>query len=128
MTHVPAGSRGLSLPSVLHVPNGTPPSFAIANDTFDPDPTDPAFQIVANDAGTADIQGTEGLNVKAPSRRIQIAGGSFAVNITNAAPADADLGNGGFGLWLDATPGATKLMVKAKDSGGTVRTAAIALS
>jgi hypothetical protein len=50
----------------------------------------------------------------------------FAGPVT--VPADADLSAYGFILWLDATPGATKLMVKAKDSGGTVRTAAIALS
>jgi hypothetical protein len=43
-------------------------------------------------------------------------------------PADGSLADSEFSLWLDATPGATKLMVKAKDSGGTVRTAAIALS
>lgn len=47
-------------------------------------------------------------------------------NIT-AAPPDLDLVASQVALWLDATIGATKLMVKAKDSGGTVRTAAIAL-
>jgi len=46
----------------------------------------------------------------------------------HAAPADAALAAGYWVLWLDQTIGATKLMVKAKDSGGTVRTAAIALS
>jgi hypothetical protein len=45
-----------------------------------------------------------------------------------AAPADASLNNSNVTFWLDATPGATKLMIKAKDSGGTVRTAAIALT
>lgn len=45
-----------------------------------------------------------------------------------AAPADATLDNSQVTLWLDATPGVTKLMVKAKDSAGTVRTAAIVLT
>jgi len=45
-----------------------------------------------------------------------------------SAPADAEVADSSVVLWLDATPGATKLMVKAKDSGGTVRTAAIALA
>ena len=46
----------------------------------------------------------------------------------NAAPPDGDVATSAVTLWLDATPAATKLMVKAKDSGGTVRTAAIALA
>jgi hypothetical protein len=45
----------------------------------------------------------------------------------NAAPADADLNNSEVALWLDATPGATKVMFKAKDSAGTVRTATVAM-
>src|SRR5206468_11585090 len=45
-----------------------------------------------------------------------------------AALADASIQNSEVTLWLDDTPGATKLMVKAKDSGGTVRSAAIALT
>jgi hypothetical protein len=46
----------------------------------------------------------------------------------NAAPADAAMSAGGCSLWLDSTPGATKLMIKAKDSGGTVRTGAVNLT
>lgn len=42
-----------------------------------------------------------------------------------AAPADGDLGNSEVALWLDATPGAMKLMLKAKDSGGTVKTGSV---
>jgi hypothetical protein len=47
---------------------------------------------------------------------------------TVAAPADGSMVNSSVALWLDDTPAATKLMVKAKDSAGTVRTAAIALT
>ena len=52
----------------------------------------------------------------------------FTTWLTKAAPADASIPTSGFTLWLDDTIGATKLMVKAKDSGGTVRTATVALS
>lgn len=45
-----------------------------------------------------------------------------------AAPADADLASSELAIWLDATPGATKAMFKAKDSGGTVRTGSVALT
>lgn len=44
------------------------------------------------------------------------------------APPDADLNASEMSIWLDPTPGSTKLMIKAKDSGGTVRTGQIPLS
>lgn len=45
-----------------------------------------------------------------------------------AAPADGDLASSEVALWLDATSGAAKLKIKAKDSGGTVRTGEVALA
>lgn len=45
-----------------------------------------------------------------------------------SAPADADLAAGEMALWFDSTNGAAKLMVKAKEAGGTVRTASVALA
>jgi hypothetical protein len=47
---------------------------------------------------------------------------------TAAAPADAALAASQFTLWLDATNGAAKLMIKAKQADGTVKTATIALA
>lgn len=44
------------------------------------------------------------------------------------APADADVAAGQMFVWFDQTAGAAKLMVKAKDSGGTVRTASVPLA
>lgn len=44
------------------------------------------------------------------------------------APADGDIANSQVAFWLDDTPGATKLKIKAKDSGGTVRTSEVALT
>jgi aspartokinase-like uncharacterized kinase len=49
------------------------------------------------------------------------------LNFATAAPASADVATSSVALWLDATPAATKLMVKAKDSGGTVKTGSLAL-
>lgn len=46
----------------------------------------------------------------------------------NAAPPDELIANGGFALWLDATNGAAKLMVKAKSADGTVVTGSLNLS
>jgi hypothetical protein len=41
---------------------------------------------------------------------------------SNVAPADADIPVQGAALWFDPTNGAAKLMVKAKQSDGTVKT------
>jgi len=40
--------------------------------------------------------------------------------VVNEEPVDADLAAGQLTIWFDKTNGATKLMVKAKDAGGTV--------
>lgn len=53
--------------------------------------------------------------------------GELIVNLTTAPP-DADLGAGDLALWFDSTNGAAKLMVKAKQADGTVKTAAVALA
>lgn len=44
------------------------------------------------------------------------------------APADADLANGEMAVWFDPTNGAAKLMIKAKETSGTVRTGSVALT
>jgi hypothetical protein len=43
-------------------------------------------------------------------------------------PPDEDLGPAEMALWLDPTPGATRLMVKAKDSNGSVKTGSLDLT
>lgn len=53
--------------------------------------------------------------------------GRFMTRKTTA-PADADLANSELTYWLDSTPGASKVMFRAKDSAGTVRTGSIALA
>lgn len=45
-----------------------------------------------------------------------------------AAPADGELAAGEMAVWLDPSNGAAKLMVKAKETGGTVRTGSVNLS
>ena len=45
-----------------------------------------------------------------------------------AAPADADIGAGEVAFWFDSTNGAAKVMFKAKEAGGTIRTGQLALA
>jgi hypothetical protein len=45
-----------------------------------------------------------------------------------SAPADGELASGELAFWLDATNGAAKVMFKAKEAGGTVRTGEVALA
>lgn len=47
---------------------------------------------------------------------------------TTTAPADSALNAGEVAFWFDSTSGAAKLMVKAKDAGGTVRTGSVNLT
>lgn len=53
--------------------------------------------------------------------------GVFMTKVT-AAPADADVNTGELAFWFDSTNGAAKLMVKAKQADGTVRTGSVALA
>ena len=54
---------------------------------------------------------------------------SGAVKVTAvAAPADGALAAGQAFIWLDATNGAGKLMVKAKTANGTVATGSVTLT
>lgn len=46
----------------------------------------------------------------------------------NTAPADADVNTGECAFWFDSTNGAAKLMFKAKQADGTVRTGSVALA
>lgn len=71
-------------------------------------------------------EGTEFLKLLVPAPPIPPP--SSLTSFLTSAPADASLSPGQFKLWLDATPGTTKLMVKAKDSNGTVRTGSITLT
>lgn len=54
--------------------------------------------------------------------------GNYPFVATHSAPADADVATGQAFLWFDQTNGAAKLMVKAKEAGGTVRTGSVTLS
>lgn len=60
--------------------------------------------------------------------RARISGPELIFSGATAAPASGDLSASEFALWLDDTPGATKLMIKGKDSGGTVRTGSVVLT
>lgn len=55
---------------------------------------------------------------------LRVSKNGYFINRKVAAPADAELAANEVALWLDATDGAGKLMVKAKTANGTVATAA----
>lgn len=50
--------------------------------------------------------------------------GTIVIN-QHAAPADADLSAGDCAIWFDQTNGAAKLMMKAKQADGTVKTGSV---
>ena len=52
----------------------------------------------------------------------------YFMTTKSAAPADADINTGELALWVDTTAGAAKLMIKAKDSAGTVKTGSVTLA
>lgn len=54
--------------------------------------------------------------------------GGAVITARNTAPADAELITGELAIWYDSTSGASKLMVKAKQADGTVKTASLALT
>jgi hypothetical protein len=51
-----------------------------------------------------------------------------AIIAAHSAPASGDLSAGEMAIWFDQTNGAAKLMVKAKQQDGTVKTASLALA
>lgn len=57
----------------------------------------------------------------------RIAANGYLV-IGEGVPTDADIGNGTAQLWFDSTNGASKLMVRAKSTNGTVVTGSLALA
>jgi hypothetical protein len=52
----------------------------------------------------------------------------YPILAKTSAPADGELANGEMAIWFDKTDGAAKLMVKAKQNSGTVRTGSVTLS
>ncbi|WP_284984304.1 hypothetical protein [Arthrobacter sp. efr-133-TYG-118] len=53
---------------------------------------------------------------------------SIFMTKVNAAPADADVNTGEAAIWFDSTNGASKLMIKAKQADGTVKTGSVSLA
>jgi hypothetical protein len=87
---------------------------------------------VSNDAGAQIIVG--------PTGKLQAVDSTLNAQLTaspadglaffryNTAPADATLSAGELAFWFDPTNGAAKLMIKAKQNDGTVKTASVALA
>jgi hypothetical protein len=59
---------------------------------------------------------------------MRVTASSAPVVAVNAAPADAELAAGECAMWFDDTNGAAKVMFKAKQADGTVRTGSVVLS
>jgi hypothetical protein len=52
----------------------------------------------------------------------------YFMTAKTAAPADGDINTGEMAIWFDSTNGAAKLMVKAKQADGTVKTGSVSLA
>lgn len=76
-------------------------------------------------AGTGDNFWAMGVGTTALSRFTK---DCYFMATKSAAPADADINTGELALWVDTTAGAAKLMIKAKDSAGTVKTGSVTLA
>ena len=78
--------------------------------------------------GTGDVRLAGNVNFT-DATTAPVVGLAGAVKVTAvAAPADAALAAGQAFIWLDATDGAGKLMVKAKTANGTVATGSVTLT
>jgi hypothetical protein len=67
-------------------------------------------------------------NNNGSTRTVKVLSDGYLMFNAHVAPADAALAAGELALWFDQTNGAAKLMVKAKQADGTVKTAAVALA
>jgi hypothetical protein len=77
------------------------------------------------------IEGHVGIGTTSPGKKLDVAGYIRAIglfNTLNSAPPDGDLAAGECAWWFDKTDGAAKLMIKAKQNDGTIKTASISLS
>jgi len=88
-------------------------------------PATTCLSVTAANVQTADMQTWKSAGGDVGQR---INKDGYNINKKTAAPADADLVANELATWLDATTLATKVMFKAKDSLGIVRTGSIALS
>lgn len=62
------------------------------------------------------------------TKYLRVNKGGYLMIRKTSAPADADLDSSEVAFWLDDSTGATKIMFKAKDSAGTVKTGSVTLT
>ncbi|MFZ5450265.1 MAG: hypothetical protein ACOZF2_00110 [Thermodesulfobacteriota bacterium] len=75
--------------------------------------------------------GKIGIGTVSSNKKLDVSGylrGVGLFNTLNSAPADGDLAAGECALWFDKTDGASKLMIKAKQNDGSVKTGSVSLS
>jgi hypothetical protein len=83
---------------------------------------------LTTDTGSLSFRGHTNIGIDTVTDYVQFTGALGALFFQNAVQPDGGVFASSWTFWLDDTPAATKLMIKAKDSAGTVRTAAIALA
>lgn len=87
----------------------------------------PAIRVTRSASGiTGDLFQAAAEGSTTPLTRINKEG--FLMTRKVAAPPDADVATGEVAFWFDSTNGAAKLMVKAKQADGTVKTGSVALA
>lgn len=88
--------------------------------------TDVAVQVYPPTGYTADAMNVFDEAGNNPVWRV-LHGGAI-VTAQHSAPADGDIATGEAAIWFDQTNGAAKLMVKAKQADGTVKTGSVSLT
>lgn len=81
--------------------------------------------VQAGSTQTADLQRWIGFPSTIYSR---VNKDGYFITAKHAAPADADLATGDLAIWFDQTIGSSKLMLKGKNSAGTVVTGSVSLT
>lgn len=112
---------------ILRAPNGTAIQVEVNNDGTPGDiEITNGSNLIEIDTGRFTVFATPGIQLNADAW-IEFKAPAVLIEATSA-PSNDVLDNGEFGLWLDATNGATKLMVKAKSANGTVVTGELPLA
>lgn len=85
----------------------------------------PSLQVIGVASQTEDQFAVKNASSQVQSRFNS--SGTFMTRVTTA-PADSAIASAEMSIWFDSTDGAAKLMIKAKQADGTVRTGSVALT
>lgn len=104
------------------VPDGLSSNIAFGNATWDNTEPEGCGLIAGQENG--DLQ----MSVKFAGRQLRLGNNQGGVVLLSLEPADGELGNNELCIWFDSTPGASKLMVKARNNTGSIVTATVPLA